>query len=181
MKTASLSQRLSNSALLLHPMCSAVPENRYPPARKPCGAMPVGRLLMKKGTNRPHILPGTFITDVIELLEFGDIGAITVSRDGIKVEGIISERDIVRGLRYYGAEILERTVDELMTVEVHTCTPQCSVASVLALMRRKHIRHVPVVDKGKLTGIVDLRDVVSLGIKNVQPDAEANDNLIEYA
>jgi CBS domain-containing protein len=77
-----------------------------------------------------------------------------------KLAGILSERDIVRAIGDHGEEALQRTVADLMTAEVSTCTPSDTVKDILAMMTLKRFRHVPVVDNGNLIGIVSIGDIV---------------------
>ena len=135
--------------------------------------MTVERILVEKGRGAAFVSPGASIADVIEALGANDVGAVVVSRDGSHVDGIISERDIVRALRRQGARILDQAVENLMTRDVITCTAGDRVASVMAIMNSKGIRHVPVVDDGNLAGMVSIRDIVALRLAEVQSEADA--------
>ncbi len=135
--------------------------------------MTVERILLEKGRGAASVSPGASIADVIEALESNDVGAVVVSRDGSHVDGIISERDIVRALRRQGTKILDQAVENLMTRDVITCTAGDRVASVMAIMNSKGIRHVPVVDDGNLAGMVSIRDIVALRLAEVQSEADA--------
>ena len=135
--------------------------------------MTVERILNQKGTHAPFISPGIKIAVAIDALEDEDVGALVVSGDGERIEGIISERDVVRGLQRFGPEVLQHTVGDLMTTDVITCTADDRVAGVMALMDAHQIRHVPVVDDGKLAGIVSIRDIIKLRLDEVQTEADA--------
>ena len=135
--------------------------------------MTVERILDHKGTHAPFVSSEVKIAAVIDALEDEDVGALVVSNDGERIEGIISERDVVRGLQRFGPEVLEHTVGDLMTLDVITCTADDMVAGVMALMDANQIRHVPVVDKGKLAGIVSIRDIIKLRLDEVQNEADA--------
>lgn len=135
--------------------------------------MNVERILNAKGTHAPTVSPEECIADVIAALESEDVGALVVSADGQRVDGIISERDVVRGLQRFGPGVLEHTVRDLMTSNVITCTADDRVAGVMALMDDRKIRHVPVVDDGQLAGIVSIRDVIKLRLDEVQAEADA--------
>ncbi len=113
------------------------------------------------------------IMEVIEALEKEEVGALVVSADGKKIEGIISERDVIRGLLRFGLETLDKSVRDLMTADVITCTADDRIAGVMALMASKHIRHLPVTDNGVLTGIISIRDIVQLRLEEVQSEADA--------
>ena len=135
--------------------------------------MTVQRILDEKGTHAPFVAPDVSISDVLETLEIEDVGALIVSTDGAKIDGIISERDVVRGLRKFGSEVLEHKVGEVMTTDVVTCTADDPISLVMRQMDERQIRHLPVVDKGKIAGIVSIRDVVKLRLGEVQSDADS--------
>ena len=135
--------------------------------------MSVERILRDKGTYAPTISPDAKVVDVIASLESDDVGALVVSTDGLTIDGIISERDIVRGLQAFGPDVLSHPVRDLMTANVVTCTADDRIAGVMALMQDRRIRHVPVTDDGKLAGIISIHDVVKLRLDEVQADAKA--------
>lgn len=120
-----------------------------------------------------HIAPDAVISDVLNSLAFKDVGALVVSSDGSKVEGIISERDIVRGLRTLGPDLLSKRVRDLMTADVITCIPEDRAAGIMALMVSRHVRHLPIVKDGKFVGMVSIRDLLQLRLNEVQSEAEA--------
>ncbi len=136
--------------------------------------MTVQRILdSQKNVVPGHITPDAKIKDVLNSLTFKDVGALIVSSDGIKVEGIISERDIVRALQLEGEGLLNKQVREQMTKEVITCVPGDRAASIMATMVAEHLRHVPVVMDGKFLGIVGIRDLLQLRLDEVRSEAEA--------
>ena len=135
--------------------------------------MTVKQILNMKGSHTPTVLPGTKISTVIAALEAEEVGALVVSSDGKHIEGIISERDVVRGLLSLGKNVLNHKVSELMSSDVITCTAHDPVAGIMAIMDDRNIRHVPVVDEGKLAGIVSIRDIIKLRLDEVQADADA--------
>ena len=102
-----------------------------------------------------------------------NVGALIVSSDGIKVEGIISERDIVRGLQSAGPDLLKRPVRELMTKEVVTCVPEDRAAGIMAVMVSRHLRHVPVLKDGRFISMVSIRDLLQLRLDEVRSEADA--------
>jgi CBS domain-containing protein len=105
------------------------------------------------------ITPETSVAGLLTEFHVHNIGAmVVVSPDGLV--GIVSERDVVRCLHERGAEILRLPVAEIMTTMVATCGPTDSVDSLTALMTTNRVRHVPVVDNGRLVGIVSIGDVV---------------------
>ena len=120
-----------------------------------------------------HIAPDAAIAQLLQFPEFEDTGALVVSSDGSTVEGIISERDIVRGLRTIGSDLLSKPVRDLMTAKVFTCAPDDRAAGVMALMVARHVRHLPVVMDGKLAGMVSIHDLLQLRLEEVRSEAEA--------
>lgn len=135
--------------------------------------MTVQRILDFKGTDVPTITPDSTIVDAIARLEAEDLGALVVSSNGHTVDGIISERDVVRGLRQFGVDAMTRKVADLMTSNVLTCNRTDRVAGVMAMMDLNRIRHVPVIDDGQLTGMVSIRDIIKLRLDEVQAEADA--------
>ena len=141
--------------------------------------MTVQRILdAREGVQRAHIAPDARIRDVLNSLAFSDVGALVVSADGDKVEGIISERDIVRGLQSAGTELLDKPVREVMTEKVITCVATDRAAGIMALMVSKHLRHVPVLEDGRFVSMISIRDLLQLRLKEVQSEADAMRNYI---
>lgn len=106
-----------------------------------------------------------------QLAEF-NFGALVVSSDGETITGIVSERDIVRRLHEHGARLLDETVASIMTVDVHTCRSNDDVARVRQTMTDRRIRHLPVVDEGRLVGLVSIGDVVKSTISELESEKE---------
>ncbi len=99
------------------------------------------------------------------------IGAVIVSGDGETMMGIISERDVVRGIADHGVEVLEMTVSDLMTRQVKTCTPRDGVKDLMAKMTRLRIRHLPVVDQGRIIGMISIGDVLKSRLEDMEMEA----------
>lgn len=135
--------------------------------------MTVERILKSKGSYAPVVVPDAKISDVIAAIEAEEVGALVVSKDGRSIDGIISERDIVLGLREFGPAILDKKVADLMTSNVVTCQADDPIAGVMAMMDQQRIRHIPIVDEGELAGIVSIRDIIKLRLDEVQRDADA--------
>ncbi len=135
--------------------------------------MTVQRILDEKGAHAPFVKPNASISDVLEMLESEDVGALIVSTDGVTIDGIISERDVVRGLRSFGSTILDHAVEDVMVTDVITCTADDPISSVIRQMDERQIRHMPVVDDGKLAGIVSIRDVVKLRLGEVESESNS--------
>lgn len=142
--------------------------------RGPAGhrGAPVSALLHTKGGAVVTVTPDTAIGTLVALLNEHHIGAVPVSVDGQRIEGIISERDVLRGLGVDGAALLARRVAELMTTDVVTCTAEDGIELVMSLMTRLRIRHVPVTDAGALVGIVSIGDIVRHRLEQVERENE---------
>ena len=136
--------------------------------------MTVQRIIdSQESVQRTHISPDAKIRDVLNSLAFRNVGALVVSTDGDTVEGIISERDIVRGLQKSDTDLLDKPVRELMTGEVITCVPTDRAAGIMAVMVSKHLRHVPVLVDGKFVNMISIRDLLQLRLNEVQSEADA--------
>src|SRR6478672_4968048 len=122
--------------------------------------MSVEGILRAKGTRVATIKPDATVVDLLRGLRDEGIGAMVVSDDGYHLDGIVSERDVVRALARVGARVLQQPVSEIMSTEVMTCSPTDPVKSVMELMTRHRIRHLPVVVNGRLAGIISIGDVV---------------------
>ncbi len=121
--------------------------------------MDVSSILEVKGSRVETIRPDATIAATAEALARHRIGALIVT-EGDEIRGVISERDIVRGLVAHGARLGAATVAELMTKSVLTCRPTDAIESVMAIMTHHRVRHVPVVEDGALVGLVSIGDVV---------------------
>ena len=136
--------------------------------------MTVQRILdSQEGTEPAHISPDAEISDVLDSLATNDVGALIVSSDGIKVDGIISERDLVRRLQSVGPDLLGMRVRDLMTEEVVTCVPEDRAAGIMAVMVSRHLRHVPVVKDDRFVSMVSIRDLLQLRLDEVRSEADA--------
>ena len=134
--------------------------------------MNVETILRSKGGAVTTVAPRATIRDAVALLRRERIGALVVS-GGARVEGILSERDIVHGLADRGAPLLDATVEELMTRRVFTCTPRDSVGDLMAMMTERRIRHIPVLKDGALAGIVSIGDVVKHRLDEIEYEASS--------
>lgn len=131
--------------------------------------MNIGQVLARKGGSVVTIQPGASIRDAVAALAQHGIGALVVSSDGRRPEGILSERDIVRALHEREEGVLGLTVESLMSGSVRTCVASDPVEAVMATMTEYRFRHVPVVDeKGELTGMVSIGDVVKTRIDELE-------------
>jgi CBS domain-containing protein len=133
--------------------------------------MRIADVLRAKGDAVATITPQTSVGGLLNELALHNIGAmVVVSPEGVL--GIVSERDIVRKLHEHGADLLRRPVSEIMTTTVATCAPGDSVDSLSALMTRNRVRHVPVIDGGRLAGIVSIGDVVKTRMEQLEAEQE---------
>jgi CBS domain-containing protein len=134
--------------------------------------MQISDILRRKGHEVATVRPDDTVGRLVDRLAELRIGALVVSSDGQRVEGIVSERDVVRGIHASGAPLLDRPVSSIMTVEVHTCEPSTSVDDLMRLMTDQRIRHVPVVRDGLLAGIVSIGDVVKRRMDELQDERD---------
>ena len=130
--------------------------------------MKVQDILRNKGSVVETIRPDAKILMAVHRMRMQNVGALVVSRDGERVDGVLSERDIVRGLTNHGAGLVEMSVVAVMSRSVPTCAPGDSLKSVMSQMTRTRNRHVPVVDDGRLCGIVSVGDVVKHRLEEME-------------
>src|SRR5918997_5192568 len=116
--------------------------------------MTVEHILAAKGRNVVTIEPERTLGEAARLLDEKRIGAVVVSDADHPVLGILSERDIARAVAQRGAAVLDEPVSQHMTAKVITCTRSCTTKDLMELMTNRRIRHVPVVEHGRLNGIV---------------------------
>jgi len=133
--------------------------------------MKVETILKAKGGHVVTVQPNATVGTAIRRLKLERIGALVVSQNGVELQGMISERDIVLGLAEHGGGLLQLQVAELMTREVRTCTPQDSIKHVMGEMTRSRVRHLPVIEHGKLVGVVSIGDVVKNRLEEVELEA----------
>ncbi len=133
--------------------------------------MKVESILKRKGRQVNTIDPDSLVMVAIHRLVAENIGALVVSRDGERVDGVLSERDIVRGLMRHGGRLLEMNVGSVMSKGVPVCSPEDTLATVMTQMTLTRNRHLPVVDGGRLCGIVSIGDVVKDRVEELQLEA----------
>lgn len=134
--------------------------------------MKVQDVLMAKGQAVETIRPDAKVLIAVHRMRMQNVGALVVSRDGEKVEGVLSERDVVRGLTRHGADLLDMSVVAVMSRTVPVCAPDDSLAGLMAVMTRSRNRHVPVVDgSGRLCGIISIGDVVKHRLEEMELEA----------
>jgi CBS domain-containing protein len=143
--------------------------------------MTVKRILASKGNEVLTIEPTAVLATAVKLLSERRIGALVVTGADRRIVGIISERDIVRALGARGAHVLEEPVAEVMTRKVVTCSERDTTAGLMEQMTAGKFRHLPVVEQGRLVGIVSIGDVVKSRLEEMQHDTEALQDYIRTA
>jgi len=133
--------------------------------------MTVAWILRDKGRKVLSVLPGASLCEAVTLLAKNRIGAIVVADEQHRVQGILSERDIVRILATQGAHALDEPVLEHMTRPVMTCSEHHSIDWLMGEMTTNRFRHMPVVDQGRLAGIVSIGDVVKFKLALAESEA----------
>lgn len=135
--------------------------------------MNVKHILERKGSAVTTIPTGATIGEAARTLAEARIGAIVVSDDGNTINGILSERDIVRVIGMEGPGALTRPVTEAMTANVITCKPDDRINVLMSMMTQRRIRHLPVAENGKMTGLISIGDVVKERMDEIESDAAA--------
>lgn len=143
--------------------------------------MTAQRILDRKGATTVTIPAATSVKEAAETLSRHNIGALVVSEDGLRVEGLFSERDLAHGIAEEGPDFVNKPVGDVMTTAVETCKPGDTIHEMLAKMTNKRIRHLPVVNEGQLAGMVSIGDVVKLRLDELAVEAEAMRNYIAGA
>ncbi|MCL3861240.1 CBS domain-containing protein [Actinotalea sp. K2] len=134
--------------------------------------MRITEVLRRKGDEVVTISPQVGVRELLSLLAEHRIGALVVSDDGQHVDGMVSERDVVRRLHEDGDRALDATVGQIMTADVQTCGPQDTVDHLMEVMTEHRVRHVPVLVDGRLAGLVSIGDVVKHRLAEVQTERD---------
>ena len=132
---------------------------------------------------RPDVVtirPDAGVRQLLAALAEHNVGALVVSTDGNTVEGIVSERDVVRRLHQDGT-VVDNTVAAIMTADVATCPPDTDLDELMQTMTDRRIRHVPVVEDGRLVGIVSIGDVVKHKIGQLQFERDQLDSYVHHS
>ena len=135
--------------------------------------MNVKMILGDKGTDVLTIDSSNKLSDAIAVLENRSVGILVTTSPEEPMAGVISERDVVRALSNHGALALERPISDFMSSNPVTITNQTTVVEAMAIMTEKRIRHLPVIDEGKICGLVSIGDVVKRRIIDTEAEAEA--------
>ena len=135
--------------------------------------MTVKAILSRKGNNVITIEPTVMLSAAVKILAEHRIGAVVIAGADKQVAGILSERDIVRALAQRGPGALEDAVGQVMTRKVVTCTESDTVAALMERMTQGKFRHLPVVERGKLVGLVSIGDVVKHRLGEMEHESNA--------
>lgn len=134
--------------------------------------MNVAAILAQKGRDVATVTADALVSEAVARLTTRKIGALVILGSSGRVDGILSERDIVRAIGKQGAGILTDPVSSIMTREVVACKEGDTINEVMGRMTRGRFRHLPVIEKGQLVGIVSIGDVVKSRIEEVEREAE---------
>jgi CBS domain-containing protein len=132
----------------------------------------IAAILGGKGHEVVSIGADRTVAEAVTLLAGRRIGAVPVL-DGDAIAGIFSERDVIHCLEEFGTAALDRTVSQVMTAPAITVTPAETALGALALMTRRRVRHLPVVEGGKIVGFISIGDLVKYRIDKIESEAEA--------
>jgi CBS domain-containing protein len=135
--------------------------------------MTVSIILADKGRNVVTIEPSASLAQAVQMLAEKRIGAALVLGADRRIAGIISERDIVRALAARGAAVLEEPVSQTMTRKVETCNESDAVATIMERMTAGKFRHMPVVDQGRVIGVVSIGDIVKHRVHEIERESVA--------
>lgn len=133
--------------------------------------MTVANILAHKGSTVFSVAPALSIYDAARTLRQHHVGAVLVLEADGTVQGVLSERDIVRALVDAGPEVMDKPVKTIMTTLLHTCRPADTVHSAMEQMTTRRIRHLPVLEDGKLVGMVSIGDLVKARIEQSEREA----------
>lgn len=139
--------------------------------------MTIASVLREKGNTIVSVAPGRPLMELVATIASRRIGAVLVLDEDGKLVGIVSERDVVKALASHGPEVHALTAGDVMTRDVTTVTPAATINEAMTLMDAGYFRHLPVLDQGKLVGIISVRDVVRAKIDRHVADA---DNMLSY-
>ena len=140
--------------------------------------MLVSQILKNKASGVVTLKPDATLREAVDLLSTRRIGAVVISRDGRKVAGIVSERDIVRELGRSGPACLDQKVDSVMTRAIYGCAPGDTADSVLETMTNRRFRHMPVMENNEMVGFISIGDVVAARLAELQMEKDALTGMI---
>ncbi|MGB3674713.1 MAG: CBS domain-containing protein [Candidatus Nanopelagicales bacterium] len=135
--------------------------------------MKIASILASKGDYVATIAPNATVSELLALLAEKGIGAVVVSSDGVLINGIASERDVARSLASIGATALDAPVSQIMTKVTTTCEMDSPVEEIMVAMTQNRVRHVPVLEDGKMVGIVSIGDIVKARIDHLEDERKS--------
>lgn len=142
--------------------------------------MIVQEILKEKASGQVvTVPPGSSVAEAVEVLSARRIGAVIVSSDGRHVEGILSERDVVRELGRRGTACLADPVERIMTAEIVGCARNESAESVMRIMTERRFRHMPVMDGEEMAGLISIGDVVKARLAELSMEKDALEGMIK--
>lgn len=130
-------------------------------------------ILKNKGSDVATIAPDQTVEAAARHMTERGIGALVVSRDGLQPEGMLSERDIARGIAVYGPKTGSMRVGDVMSVDVVTCKPADDIAEIMTVMTARRMRHLPVMENGRMVGLVSIGDAVKARLEEIEHEAAA--------
>ncbi len=143
--------------------------------------MTVRAILDTKGHHVESVQPGAKLSAAVKTLGEKKIGAVLVLNMAERIEGILSERDIVRVLSERGAAALDEPISNVMTRKVVSCRPTDTVSAIMEMMTLGKFRHLPVVEDGKVVGLISIGDVVKWRVQEYEREQEALREYIKTA
>lgn len=135
--------------------------------------MNVAHILSQKGRDVLTTLPDVSLYDVARLLSDHGVGCVVVANENGEVVGIVSERDIIRAVAQLGLDVLQSPIESCMTKSVVSCRETDTIEQLMSEMTTHRFRHMPVVERGELVGIVSIGDVVKMRIAEAEMEAAA--------
>lgn len=148
-------------------------------AREWAHRVTVATILSEKGNEVITVSPDALVLDTVRLLRKHRIGSVLALRPDGKIAGVVSERDIVKGLAQSGPAVLQQPVSSIMTEKVVVCHPEDNMLLVMSCMTDRRVRHLPVMDHDRLVGIVSIGDVVKTRMAELQEESDTLRNYIE--
>lgn len=142
--------------------------------------MLIAEILRSKGNKVATVRPDDTVELAVSMLKEHGIGALVVSENGSTIDGILSERDIVRALEVHAGDTLALPVRQFMTADVLTCHPGSRTGELMAMMTERRIRHIPVVHEGALVGLVSIGDVVRVRLQELKDEAALLEEYIQH-
>ncbi|WP_338467216.1 CBS domain-containing protein [Novosphingobium sp. ZN18A2] len=143
--------------------------------------MTIARLIADRSSDVWSCHADDSVADAVAILATKRIGALPVRDGNEDVAGIFSERDVLYSLKQHGADALGMKVRDTMTAPAVTIAPETPVLEALALMTRRRIRHLPVIENGRMTGFVSIGDLVKYRIDHIEAEASALRDYIQMA